>query len=255
MVFDVNIIKYFLKKINILQIHLKTCYNSIMLIVISIILPKIKILFLKGKSMKKIVLIMCLSFIAIVACKSAPVASGPENTAGVNTKQADNDSVKKGLNLPDGASVRKTPRGNVLVLHDPKSKTEVGKPASNYEVKFAFDKTIEIGSYKEAYNLVYQIINDNPDIRVMVEGNSSKEGPAPYNYDLSKRRSDTSFNYIIKLGAANSKLLKNAFGEALPEYPTLKENRRCEFIIIMNENDLKKYNDFAKTVDINAETK
>ena len=205
--------------------------------------------------MKKIVLIMCLSFISIIACKSAPVATGPEDSSGFNTKQANNQTAKKGLNLPDGASVRSTPRGDVLVLHDPKSKTDVGKPANNYEVKFAFDKTIEIGSYKEAYNLVYQIINDNPDIRVMVEGNSSKDGPAPYNYDLSKRRSDTSFNYIIKLGAANSKLLKNAFGEALPEYPTLSENRRCEFIIIMDDNDLKKYNDFAKTVDINAETK
>ncbi|MDA0029448.1 hypothetical protein OFR29_08190 [Brachyspira hyodysenteriae] len=40
----------------------------------------------------------------------------------------------------------------------------------------------------------------------------------------------------------------------LPEYPTLKENRRSEFIIIMTEDDLKKYNDFAKTVDINKET-
>ena len=59
---------------------------------------------------------------------------------------------------------------------------------------------------------------------------------------------------IISFVFQNSKLLKNAFGEALPEYPTLKENRRCEFIIIMNENDLKKYNDFAKTVDINKET-
>ena len=42
--------------------------------------------------------------------------------------------------------------------------------------------------------------------------------------------------------------------EGLPEYPTLEDNRRSEFIIIMNENDLKKYNDFAKTVDVNKET-
>lgn len=204
--------------------------------------------------MKKIVLIMSLSFISIVACKSAPVATGPENSSGFKTTEANNQNAK-GLNLPDGASVRETPRGQVLVLHDPKSKADVGKGSGNYEVKFGFDNTIEIGSYKEAYNLVYQILKNNPNIRIMVEGNSSKEGPAPYNYQLSKRRSDTSFNYIIKLGAENSKLLKNAFGEALPEYPTLKENRRSEFIIIMNENDLKKYNDFAKTVDINKETK
>ena len=204
--------------------------------------------------MKKIILIMSLSFISIVACKSAPVATGPENSSGFKTTEANNQN-SKGLNLPDGARVRETPRGKVLVLHDPKSKADVGKGSGNYEVKFGFDNTIEIGSYKEAYNLVYQILKNNPDIRIMVEGNSSKEGPAPYNYQLSKRRSDTSFNYIIKLGAENSKLLKSAFGEALPEYPTLKENRRSEFIIIMTENDLKKYNDFAKTVDINKETK
>ena len=202
--------------------------------------------------MKKIFLLMSVVIIA-VACKSAPVATGPEDNSGFKTTEANNQNAK-GLNLPDGASVRETPRGKVLVLHDPKSKADVGKPGSTYDVKFGFDNTIEIGTYKEAYNLVYQILKNNPDIRIMVEGNSSKEGPAPYNYKLSQRRSDKSFNYIIKLGVENSKLLKNAFGEALPEYPTLKENRRSEFIIIMTEDDLKKYNDFAKTVDINKET-
>lgn len=204
--------------------------------------------------MKKILLIISLSFIYITACKSAPVATGPEKGAGFQTTEGNNQN-SKGLNLPDGASIRETPRGKVLVLHDPKSKSDIGKNSGTYEVKFGFDNTIEIGNYKEAYNLVYQIIKNNPNIRIMVEGNSSKEGHAPYNYKLSKRRTDTSFNYIIKLGSQNSKLLKNAFGEALPEYPTLKENRRSEFIIIMNEDDLKKYNDFAKTVDINKETK
>ena len=202
--------------------------------------------------MKKIFLLMSVVIIA-TACKSAPIATGPEDNSGFKTTEANNQNAK-GLSLPDGAAVRETPRGKVLVLHDPKSKADVGKPGSTYEVKFGFDNTVEIGTYKEAYNLVYQIINNNPGVRIMVEGNSSKEGPAPYNYRLSQRRSDKSFNYIIKLGVENSKLLKNAFGEALPEYPTLKENRRSEFIIIMTEDDLKKYNDFAKTVDINKET-
>ena len=202
--------------------------------------------------MKKIFLLMSVVILA-AACKSAPVATGPEDNSGFKTTEANNQNAK-GLNLPDGASVRETPRGKVLVLHDPKSKADVGKPGSTYDVKFGFDNTIEIGTYKEAYNLVYQIINNNPGVKIMVEGNSSKEGPAPYNYKLSQRRSDKSFNYIIKLGVENSKLLKNAFGEALPEYPTLKENRRSEFIIIMTEKKKKKYNDFAKTVDINKET-
>ena len=203
--------------------------------------------------MKKIILIMSLSFISIVACKSAPVATGPENSSGFKTTEANNQN-SKGLNLPDGATVRETPRGKVLVLHDPKSKTDVGKGSGNYEVKFGFDNTIEIGSYKEAYNLVYQILKNNPDIRIMVEGNSSKEGPAPYNYQLSKRRSDTSFNYIIKLGAENSKLLKSAFGEALPEYPTQDALRRYEFVIIENDEDMTKYNTYISQLDVRQES-
>lgn len=176
--------------------------------------------------MKKIALILSIVFI-IVACETTPKKTTPEQSAG--------------LRLPNGVSVRETPRGSVLNL------------SSGREVKFRFDRSIEIGNYEDAYNLVYQIINDNPSIRIMVEGNSSKEGRARYNYNLSQRRADKSYNYLIKLGAQNSKLLKNAFGEALPEYPELENNRRSEFIIIMNEDDLNKYNDFAKTLDVNKE--
>ncbi len=177
--------------------------------------------------MKKISLILSVIFITAVACETTPKKTPPEQSAG--------------LKLPNGVSVRETPRGSVLNL------------SSGREVKFRFDRSIEIGNYEDAYNLVYQIINDNPSIRIMVEGNSSKEGRARYNYNLSQRRADKSYNYLIKLGAQNSKLLKNAFGEALPEYPELENNRRSEFIIIMNEDDLNKYNDFAKTLDVNKE--
>ena len=178
--------------------------------------------------MKKIALILSIIFALFVACETTPKKTPPEQSVG--------------LKLPNGVSVRETPRGSVLKLSD------------GNEVKFRFDRTIEIGSYDEAYNLVHQVIKDNPSIKIIVEGNSSKEGRAQYNYNLSQRRSDKSYNYLIKLGVQNSKLLKHAFGEALPEYPTLEDNRRSEFIIIMNENDLKKYNDFAKTVDVNKET-
>lgn len=177
--------------------------------------------------MKNIALILSVIFAMVVACETTPKKTTPEQSAG--------------LKLPNGVSVRETPRGSVLNL------------ANNREVKFSFDRTVEIGSYEDAYNLVYQVINDNPSIRIMVEGNSSKEGRARYNYNLSQRRADKSYNYLIKLGTQNSKLLKNAFGEALPEYTELESNRRSEFIIIMNEDDLKKYNDFAKTLDVNKE--
>lgn len=177
--------------------------------------------------MKKIGLILSIIFITIVACETTPKKTPPEQSAG--------------LKLPNGVSVRETPRGSVLNL------------SSSREIKFEFDRTVEIGSYEDAYKLVYQIINDNPSIRIMVEGNSSKEGSARYNYNLSQRRADKSYNYLIRLGVQNSKLLKNAFGEALPEYPELESNRRSEFIIIMSEDDLKKYNDFAKTLDVNKE--
>lgn len=189
--------------------------------------------------MKNLLLLSLLIYsTTIISCKTPPaVIDLPEQSSEII------------LNLPEGVSIRETPRGKVLKLND------IEKSFVNYEVKFQFNKTIEIGNFQKAYDLVYQVLKNNPNVKIIVEGNSSKEGTSKYNYQLSQKRSDNSYNHLIKLGVENNRLLKNAFGEALPEYPTLEENRRCEFIIIMNEEDLKKYNDFAKAVDLNKEIK
>lgn len=180
--------------------------------------------------MKKYIFIS--SLLLFIACGSPQTTNPPEKTVAETPKE---------LQLPKGAYLRDTQRGKIL---------------KTYPVRFELAKTVMVGNYEEAYNIVNDILKINPKVRIIVEGNASPDGPAyPYNYRLSQRRSDTSYNYLIKLGVSNSRLLKKAFGEALPEYPTLAENRRCEFVIIMNEEDLKKYNDFAKTVDIKKETK
>ena len=142
--------------------------------------------------MKKIALILSIIFALVVACETTPKKTPPEQSVG--------------LKLPNGVSVRETPRGSVLKLSD------------GNEVKFRFDRTIEIGSYDEAYNLVHQVIKDNPSIKIIVEGNSSKEGRAQYNYNLSQRRSDKSYNYLIKLGVQNSKLLYYIFNTHFKYY-------------------------------------
>lgn len=180
--------------------------------------------------MKKYILIA--SFSLFVACGTPQTTKPPEKTV---------SEAPKELQLPKGAYLRDTERGKIL---------------KTYPVRFVIAKTVVVGNYEEAYNIVNNILKMNPSVRIVVEGNASPDGPAyPYNYNLSAARSTNSYNYLVKLGVSNSRLLKSAFGEALPEYPTLAENRRCEFVIIMNEEDLKKYNDFAKTVDVKKETK
>ena len=137
--------------------------------------------------MKKISLILSVIFITAVACETTPKKTPPEQSAG--------------LKLPNGVSVRETPRGSVLNL------------SSGREVKFRFDRSIEIGNYEDAYNLVYQIINDNPSIRIMVEGNSSKEGRARYNYKSKRQRRylhircnrSEKFNRCVHCGRAREK--------------------------------------------------
>ena len=145
------------------------------------------------------------------------------------------------LKLPPNATIRDTPRGKVLVI-TPKI------------VHFYNAETNMMSGYIKSFDVAKTILDMNPSIKMVLEGNANRLGEAyPYNYQLSVRRADASLNYLINLGVDKKRLITSALGEGLPEYPTLEENRRLEFIIIENENDLIKYNNFVKNVDIKKE--
>lgn len=92
----------------------------------------------------------------------------------------------------------------------------------------------------EAYPvLIYaiQILNNEPDMKVQIQGYTDSIGTAKYNLKLSQRRAETVMNYLISHGISQKRLTAKGFGEADPiaSNKTKKgrsANRRIEFKIL-----------------------
>ena len=145
------------------------------------------------------------------------------------------------LLLPDGVSIRDTERGKVLVINPTR-------------VHFYSGKTKMYKGYNNIFALAKQVLDMNPSVNMVLEGHTSKPGKAyPYNYNLSVNRSKASLNYLKKIDTSADRLIIQGLGESLPEYEKVSQNRRLEFVIIENEDDLKIYKDYVKNADIKKE--
>ena len=83
------------------------------------------------------------------------------------------------------------------------------------------------------------VLNEYPDINVLIQGHTDSQGAADANQRLSQKRADAVMNYLVSKGISNSRLSSSGLGE---EYPIADnntstgraQNRRVEFIIRNN---------------------
>jgi OmpA-OmpF porin, OOP family len=104
-------------------------------------------------------------------------------------------------------------------------------------VFFDFDKwVLKKESYPEL-NRIVQLMNDTPNMEIVVSGHTDSQGPDEYNLTLSQRRSSAVAKYFTSKGISASRVKSVSFGE---EYPVdtndtaegRKKNRRVEFKIL-----------------------
>ncbi len=80
------------------------------------------------------------------------------------------------------------------------------------------------------------VLNQYPDINVLIQGHTDSQGGADANRNLSQKRADAVMNYLVSKGINASRLSSSGLGE---EYPIADnntsagraQNRRVEFII------------------------
>ena len=182
----------------------------------------------------KSIIASCFILILFFSCKSTP-------------KPTEEPIIEKpvvlstGLVLPEGVSTRDTERGKVLVV--------------NNKIIFAFAKANLPKNAPSVFkNIIKTILDENPNVRIILEAHTSNKGIAyPYNYQLSVKRASVGKRYLKSIGIPDERVIVKYFGESLPEYPKQNDLRRYEFIIIENDADLEKYNNFLKTINTKAE--
>ena len=108
------------------------------------------------------------------------------------------------------------------------------------EIHFEFDKAV---IQRESYPILKelgQVLNEYPDLRIRIEGNTDSVGSDEYNRKLSDRRSLAVRDFLIGLGISKDRLQWTGKGEGNPIASNDTSagramNRRTEFIVLNPE--------------------
>jgi OOP family OmpA-OmpF porin len=84
---------------------------------------------------------------------------------------------------------------------------------------------------------VAQAMQDNPTIRVRIEGHTDSKGPDAFNLKLSQKRAESVRTYLAGKGVAADRMEPKGFGETVPIADNRTtagrdQNRRVEFVIV-----------------------
>ena len=104
-------------------------------------------------------------------------------------------------------------------------------------VNFDFDSARIRNDSEAKLDRVVRILQDNPGVRVRVEGHTDSTGPEKYNMDLSYRRAESVKNYLVGKGIDANRLSVVGYGETKPLVSNKTRagravNRRVEFKVL-----------------------
>lgn len=137
---------------------------------------------------------------------------------------------------------------DMIVKHIPKEVTKVVvvdtciKAGSNnslvlYGVNFAFDRSNVLPESYPVLNRAVRLLNDNPKVKVEIEGYTDFVGSKEYNQKLSVERAESVKAYLVSKGIKADRLTTVGYGESSPVVSNDTEegramNRRIVFRII-----------------------
>lgn len=116
-------------------------------------------------------------------------------------------------------------------------------------VNFEFDKAVLRPESISILNAAVNVLNENPELLVSIDGHTDSKGSDSYNERLSRDRAKAVHDYFVDNGVKSDRLVFRGFGEARPVAPNAFddgtdnpegrfENRRVE----LNVLDMEAFN-------------
>lgn len=116
-------------------------------------------------------------------------------------------------------------------------KLEKGKTIVLDNIYFDHDRTDFLSrSYDQLDNLV-EILNQNPLLKIQIQGHTDNRGDSEYNNQLSNYRASAVVQYLVQRGISSHRLTYRGYGSNQPISTNntdegRKRNRRVEFLIV-----------------------
>lgn len=104
------------------------------------------------------------------------------------------------------------------------------------DIRFDYDSSAIREEYKAQIRQDAKVLNEDPTIRVEVEGHCDKRGTAEYNMALGEERAKAVASMLLSLGVSKSRVHTISYGAEIPVDPTNNEqayakNRRVHFAL------------------------
>ena len=109
-------------------------------------------------------------------------------------------------------------------------------PEKLESIYFDFDKYVIKPEFRDALKRNAEWLRENPNAKVVVEGNCDERGTNEYNMALGQRRADAAAKYLMDLGIAKDRVSTVSYGEEKPICRESNEecwsrNRRADFVV------------------------
>ena len=132
--------------------------------------------------------------------------TGPGGKPGADTR---------GVQPPKVAAVDLTKKPGVAdsssMLKDPSS------PLSKRSIYYDLDKFDVKDEYRSLVEAHAKYLRENPNARIMIQGNTDERGSREYNVGLGQRRSDGVKKMLVLLGARENQIESVSLGEEKPQ--------------------------------------
>ena len=108
---------------------------------------------------------------------------------------------------------------------------------------FATAQTTILPSSRKALDLLYELLNENPDLYIRIVGHTDDVGSEEDNDVLSKGRANSIYQEMVKRGINPKRIQVSGKGELAPLVPNTSEanrqkNRRVEIDIISGDEEV-----------------
>jgi len=165
---------------------------------------------------------------ALVGCSTTPTTEAPvvdKTATGAAAGASGAETAGTGAGGVSGSATS----AEMAALHDPNS------ILSKRSVYFDFDSFVVKDEYKPLVEAHARFLQQHPDMKMTIQGNTDERGSHEYNIALGQKRADAVKRMMVLLGARDSQIETVSFGKEKPKNPghdeaAWAENRRDDIV-------------------------